>query len=186
MPWHRIAWLYFQKHTTLFDGSPKTLLHIAPEPELAKRFLSVPGMNYLPVDLDTRRPFVTERMDITEIGYPADSFDGILCSHVLEHIPDDRKAMRELCRVLKPGGWALFMVPLHGKPTEEDPNCTDPRERERRFGQFDHVRSYGIDLVQRLEESGFTVTVINGPELTKTRDDADRMVIWGKAFVCSK
>jgi SAM-dependent methyltransferase len=143
-------------------------------------------MNYLPVDLDTRRPFVTERMDITEIGYPADSFDVIFCSHVLEHIPDDRKAMRELCRVLKPGGWALFMVPLKEGNTEEDPNCTDPRERERRFGQWDHVRIYGMDLVQRLEEAGNTVTVIAGPSLAETKQDADRMGIWGKAFLCSK
>ena len=186
MPWHRLAWLFFQNKTSLFDGSPKRLLHIAPEPELAKRVLAVKGLDYLPVDLDPRRPYVKERMDITEIEYPDHSFDGILCSHVLEHVPDDRKAMREFQRVLKPGGWALIMVPLQLNPTVEDPTCTDPRERERRFGQFDHVRIYGPDLADRLSEAGFSVSQFSGRDLLSSDAEAHRMKMWSKAFHCSK
>jgi ubiquinone/menaquinone biosynthesis C-methylase UbiE len=99
------------------------------------------------------------KMDITDIQYPDNSFDVVYCSHVLEHVPDDRKAMRELARVLKPTGWAILAVPIFNEKTFEDPTITSPEERERVFRQSDHVRIYGRDFVDRLRESGFDVTV---------------------------
>jgi len=98
-------------------------------------------------------------MDITNIPYEDNSFGVILCSHVLEHIPDDRKAMRELYRVLKPGGWAILQVPIIRDKTFEDFSITKPEDRERVFGQWDHVRAYGKDYRDRLEKAGFKVRV---------------------------
>ena len=100
------------------------------------------------------------QMDITDIQYPDNVFDIIYCSHVLEHVPDDRKAMRELSRVLKPDGFAVIMVPITVDHTIEDPTVDSPSERERRFGQHDHVLCYGPDFKDRLEESGFGVRTI--------------------------
>jgi len=98
-------------------------------------------------------------MDITAIPFNDHTFDVILCSHVLEHVQDDRKAISELYRVLKPGGWAILMVPidLDRATTFEDPSVIDPKERERLFGQHDHVRWYGRDFLTRLEQAGFIV-----------------------------
>jgi ubiquinone/menaquinone biosynthesis C-methylase UbiE len=99
-----------------------------------------------------------EAMDLTNLRLPDESISLIYCSHVLEHIPDDRAAMAEMRRVLIPGGQAVVIVPTGSSGvTEEDPLVTDPRERTRRFGQFDHVRRYGRDIVQRLEAAGFVV-----------------------------
>jgi SAM-dependent methyltransferase len=101
------------------------------------------------------------RMDITRISLTDNQFDCVICYHVLEHIPDDQKAMRELFRVLKPGGWAILQSPIdfnHDK-TFEDPSIVSPDERERFFGQNDHVRIYGRDYKDRLEKAGFVVKV---------------------------
>jgi len=99
-------------------------------------------------------------MDIMNIQYPAQSFDVIYCSHVLEHVPDDRQAIRELTRVLTRRGWAVIAVPIVRQDrTLEDASITEPRAREKTFGQFDHVRAYGPDFVDRLRESGCSVTV---------------------------
>jgi SAM-dependent methyltransferase len=95
-------------------------------------------------------PRAMVRMDITDIQYPKDTFDVIYCSHVLEHVVDDRKAMREFHRVLRPDGWALLLVPITVEKTFEDPSVTDPEERLSVFGQEDHVRCYGPDYVERL------------------------------------
>jgi SAM-dependent methyltransferase len=102
-------------------------------------------------------------MDITDIPLDDGSFDMIVCSHVLEHVPDDRKAMRELFRVLRPGGWAVLQSPLDpARPhTYEDWSITAPQERQRAFGQHDHVRIYGRDYGDRLEEAGFRVERVN-------------------------
>jgi len=105
-------------------------------------------------------PSDTLDLDVTAMPFPDDQFDLILCSHVLEHVPDDRQAMRELYRVLKPGGWAILMVPLDRAcaVTQEDATVVDPEERKRLYGQFDHVRLYGRDYAERLKSAGFTVT----------------------------
>lgn len=140
------------------------ILHVAPDKCLRERLQGTPGVEYVAGDKmepGYDYPAGTIYMDITEIGFPDNHFDIIICSHVLEHVPDDRKAMRELLRVLKPGGLAVLLVPLsREQKTDEDLTVTDPEERKRRFGQFDHVRQYGRDYFDRLREEGFTVTVL--------------------------
>jgi SAM-dependent methyltransferase len=180
---HRLAWLFFQQKTNLFDPSPKRMLHIAPEPVLETRFRSVPNLSYLSVDLQSSRAM--ERMDITDIRYPEGAFDVICCSHVLEHVPEDRKAMRELYRVLKSGGWAILMVPLIIERTIEDPSITRPEDRERLFGQYDHVRVYGPDFSERLQKARFKVTIFRAAELV---DDVNRVGIPASevVFYCEK
>ena len=105
------------------------------------------------------------KMDITHIQYPDSYFDVVYCSHVLEHVPDDRKAMREFCRVLNHGGWAVLLVPIDAEKTFEDPSVVDPAERLKLFGQHDHVRVYGHDYIDRLRAAGFSVAVTKISEL---------------------
>ena len=154
---HRLISLYLERKTDLFDGRPKKLLHVAPEAPLSDLFESADYIDYLSADLE--RGDVMTAMDITDIQYSDDTFDVILCSHVLEHVPEDRRALAEFFRVLKPGGWAILQVPILADKTFEDFSVTDPGERERLFGQHDHVRSYGPDYADRLAEAGFSVTV---------------------------
>lgn len=154
---HRLFWVFLQQQTDLFDGRPKTMLHTAPEVFLRSRLERVDGLGYVTVDLEPGRAMF--EVDLTSIPFPDDSFDVILSSHVLEHIPDDRAAMAELRRVLKPSGWALLDVPISGESTYEDDTITDPDERARHFGQWDHVRLYGRDFAERLRDAGFDVTI---------------------------
>ncbi|HZP60205.1 MAG TPA: methyltransferase domain-containing protein [Opitutaceae bacterium] len=166
---HRFSWLFLKWRTTFFDGTRKRFLHLAPEGCLKGKFQDVPGVDYLSADLTD--PCAMVRMDLTDIQYPRASFDAVYCSHVLEHIPDDLKAMRELYRVLAKGGWILIQVPLREGPTIEDAGVTDPKERECRFGQHDHVRVYGMDLTDRLQRVGFHVTVTHSSELVPEKRD---------------
>jgi SAM-dependent methyltransferase len=151
----RLMHLFINQKTDLLDGRRKKLLHIAPELSMRALFQNVDYIDYLSADLSDVSAM--EKMDITNISYPANTFDVIYCSHVLEHVPDDRKAMREFLRVLKPGRWAILHVPITADVTFEDPSITDPKERERLFGQYDHVRRYGPDYADRLAEAGFSV-----------------------------
>lgn len=155
---HRLLWLYFREKTNLFKDHLK-MLHVAPERQLAQLLKNLSNLEYLSADLES--PHAMVKMDITNIQYPDHSFDVIVASHVFEHIPDDGKAMRELYRVLKPGGWAILQVPIWGEKTFEDPSITTPEARKREFGQHDHVRRYGWDgkYRERLENSGFLVKV---------------------------
>jgi SAM-dependent methyltransferase len=142
------------------------VLHVAPEYGILSQLRARDTIDYLGVDLEppgTGEAAEITRCDITAMGYGNNSFDLIICSHVLEHIPDDRLAMRELFRVLKPGGTAILQVPISAslQQTIEDPDLTDPKERERRFGQYDHVRIYGADYPARLRDSGFLVEVFD-------------------------
>lgn len=152
---HRLSWLFLQNHTNLFDGRPKKMLHVSPEPCFEPRLRRQLGQQYLTADLFN--PQVMVKMDITDIQYPNETFDLIYCSHVLEHVQDDIKAMRQFYRVLKTDGWAILLVPITREKTFEDPSVTDPKERLRLFGQEDHVRHYGLDYVDRLRQAGFTV-----------------------------
>ncbi len=131
------------------------MLHVAPEAVFVKLLADQVGDGYVTADLHDFKAMV--KMDIMDIKYPDGTFDVIYCSHVLEHVVDDRKAMRELRRVLRIDGWAVLLVPIQGNHTIEDPAIVDPIERTRLFGQHDHVRSYGRDYVDRLREAGFTV-----------------------------
>lgn len=134
------------------------LLHIAPEPELSRVLRAQKNIDYLSGDLDSPRADL--RMDITDIPQEDELFDVVICNHVLEHIPSDDKAMRELHRVLKPDGFAILQVPISMRlaQTDEDESVQLPAEREKRFGQCDHVRLYGRDYIERLSRAGFTVT----------------------------
>jgi predicted SAM-dependent methyltransferase len=156
----RVLWLYLKNYTNFFR-EPLKVLHFAPEYCLQKKFKKQPNLDYISADLFSS--LAMTKIDITDIPYPDNTFDVILCSHVLEHIPDDRKAMKELLRVLKPTGWAILQVPIDRKrdKTFEDPAVTSPQERERLFGQHDHVRFYGRDYQDRLRDAGFVVEVNN-------------------------
>lgn len=155
---HRLVWLYLGLRTDLFTA-PHALLHLAPEAHLGTYLARQPTIDYLSADLDLSGAMV--EMDITDIDRPDGSFDAVYASHVLEHVPDDRQAMAELRRILRPEGWALLAVPMWGPTTREDPSATEPAERLAQFGQHDHVRMYGHDgeFERRLEAAGFTVTV---------------------------
>jgi SAM-dependent methyltransferase len=183
---HRLFWLYILKKTDLFDGRPKTMLHVAPEPFFESKFRKCLGDNYITADLVNPRAFV--KMDITDIKYPDQSFDVIYCSHVLEHVHDDRRAMREFHRVLKRTGWAILLVPISAGETFEDPTIIEPTERLKAFGQEDHVRRYGRDYVDRLREAGFEVEVTTVDDFID-KDDTIRMGLTpasGEIYFCTK
>ena len=154
---HRLIHFYMTRKTDLFDGRQKRMLHVAPERELSRWFQQADYIQYLSADLSSSRAMVS--MDVCDIPCGENTFDVIYCSHVLEHVPDDRKALREFWRVLKNGGWAILQVPITSDVTFEDPTVTSAAERERLFGQHDHVRRYGPDYCARLIEAGFSVTV---------------------------
>jgi predicted SAM-dependent methyltransferase len=158
--------------TDLFDGRPKMMLHIAPEECFESKLRKHLGEGYITADLCDPRAMI--KMNITNIQYPDEYFDIIYCSHVLEHVEDDRSAMREFCRVLKQGGWAILLVPITADKTFEDPSIIAPVDRLRVFGQEDHVRRYGPDYVDRLQEAGFKVKVSRVSDLFK-KDDIVRM-----------
>jgi SAM-dependent methyltransferase len=159
---HRALWLYIERRTDLLaprgGGEPTRLLHLAPEHVLAERLRGLPHIDYLSADLD--QPAM-ENWDLTAVPHPDDSFDAIVCSHVLEHVPDDRAAMRELRRILRPGGWAIVQVPIDYERAEtlEDPAIQSPEERERAYWQADHMRLYANDFPDRLRSEGLEVTV---------------------------
>lgn len=164
---HRFTWLLLHEKTDLFNEYEKTVLHVAPERCFEKKFRQLLGRSYITADLIN--PDVDVKMDITDINYPDDHFDVILCSHVLEHVQDDIKAMSELHRVLHPDGLAILDVPISSDKTYEDPSIVDPEDRLEAFGQEDHVRIYGPDYKDRLEEAGFSVTVITVGELASEK-----------------
>ena len=151
---HRLIWLYLQNETQFFK-KPLSVLHIAPEACFIKPFEKVHGEKYITADIES--PLAKVKMDIHQIPFENNSFDVVLCNHVLEHVDDDIKAMSEIQRVLKPGGFAVMQVPFfHPIPerTFEDFSIKEPRAREKAFGQDDHVRKYGMDYPQRISQAG--------------------------------
>ncbi len=182
---HRLVWLYFAHRTNLFDGQPKRMLHVAPEQCFERRLKERLGAGYLTADL--LDPHVMERLDITRIQYPDESFDIIYCSHVLEHVTDDLQAMREFRRVLKRSGWAILLVPITADRTFEDPTVVLPSDRLRVFGQEDHVRRYGPDYADRLREAGFEVDVTRVSDIIPA-DEAARMGLTrvGAIYHCTR
>jgi SAM-dependent methyltransferase len=162
----RLLYLFLRKKTRLFND-PVRLLHFAPEPSLENLIRRQHNVRYLTADL--YQEGVMEKIDITAIPYPNESFDAILCNHVLEHVTEDRKAMDELYRVLRPGGWAILQVPFaqNLEETFEDPDIISREDREATFGHWDHVRIYGTDYPSRLEKAGFSVELyswVNDPD----------------------
>jgi len=153
-------WL-FLKNKTDFFSAPKKVLHIAPEQCFIKLFRNQQNLDYLTTDLHS--PLADVKADILDLPFDDNSFDVVICNHVLEHIINDQKAMSELYRVMKKGGFGIFQVPqdLSLKKTYEDFLITNPKERAIHFGQYDHVRIYGQDYFNRLEKVGFEVHPIN-------------------------
>lgn len=167
---HRLVWLFMERRTDLFAPPRKRMLHVAPELCMVSRLRRARHVDWLTADLKMTHAMV--RMDVTQIQFPDDSFDVIYCSHVLEHVPDDTRAMREFARVLRPGGWAILQVPITAVATFEDPAVTDPAERERLFGQWDHVRRYGPDYADRLAAAGFQVERVTAQEFASAAEIA--------------
>ncbi len=159
---HRLLWLYLEDETDFFTSKEKKkLLHFAPEQCFLKRFRKLKNLEYTTTDLES--PIADVKADICDLPFENNSFDIIFCNHVLEHIPDDRKAMQELYRILKPGGFGIFQIPqdLSRDLTFEDDSITDPKERAKIFGQYDHVRVYGKDYFNKLRSIGFKVDEID-------------------------
>ncbi len=165
---HRLFWLYLTKETSFFTDSIK-VLHFAPEQAFYKRFRKMKNLDYTTTDLNS--PIADVKADICDLPFEDDTYDFVICNHVLEHIPDDHTAMQELYRVLAPGGTAIMQVPYDRMRQEsfEDDTITDPKERARIFGQYDHVRIYGMDYFEKLRKAGFDVEAV---DYTASMDDA--------------
>jgi SAM-dependent methyltransferase len=162
---HRLLWLYLQNETDFLDSEnssdKKKVLHFAPEQCFLSRFKNLKSIDYTTTDLVS--PIADVKADICDLPFDDNSYDIILCNHVLEHIPDDTKAMQELYRVLKPGGMGILQIPqdLNRALTFEDDSITDQNERARIFGQYDHVRVYGRDYFDKLKSIGFKVNEVD-------------------------
>ncbi|MCK0130511.1 methyltransferase domain-containing protein [Flavobacteriaceae bacterium F08102] len=185
---HRLLWLYLERETSFFDATkPIKVLHMAPEQCFLKRFKKLKHIDLITADLYS--PIVDVKADILDLPFEDDQFDIIFCNHVLEHIVDDQKAMSELYRVLKPGGMGIFQVPQDytRTTTYEDFSITDPDERAKHFGQYDHVRVYGSDYFNRLSAVGFNVEPVRYTEqLSATEVDKYRLMKGEILPVCYK
>ncbi|WP_077403594.1 class I SAM-dependent methyltransferase [Cellulophaga omnivescoria] len=168
---HRLLWLYLQSETDFFTADLK-VLHFAPEQAFYKRFRKMKNLEYTTTDLES--PLADVKADICNLPFKDNTYDVILCNHVLEHIPDDTKAMQEMYRVLKPGGWGVFQIPqdLSRENTFEDNSITDRKERARIFGQYDHVRIYGKDYFTKLRKIGFMVEEVDYTKKISPQDVA--------------
>ncbi len=178
---HRLIWLYLQRETDFFQ-TPAKVLHMAPEKAFLSRLKKMSHLDYTTCDLES--PLADIKADICDLPFADASFDWVLCNHVLEHIPNDTKAMEELFRVLKPGGTALLQVPLDPKRkvTFEDNSVTDKAERTKIFGQYDHVRVYGMDYFEKLRKTGFEVVELQyGKSLTA--DERKRFAVVENEYI---
>lgn len=157
---HRLLWLYLKNETNFFS-KPQKVLHIAPEQAFYKRFRKQGNLDYTTTDLNS--PLADVKADICQLPFEDNSYDFVLCNHVLEHIPDDSRAMGELYRILRPAGTAILQIPqdLGRDKTFEDDSITDPKKRAEIFGQYDHVRVYGRDYFDKLRSIGFEVEEVD-------------------------
>ena len=157
---HRLLWLYLTRETDLL-GRSQRILHIAPEVCLMERLLRQQAADYTTADLES--PLAQLHFDVLQIPLPDASYDVLICNHLLEHVADDRRALGEFYRILRPGGWGILLSPVDRSRAEtfEDESITDPAERTRIFGQYDHRRIYGRDYGDRLREAGFAVEEID-------------------------
>jgi SAM-dependent methyltransferase len=159
---HRLMWLFLRDQTSFFTAETKLkVLHIAPEQCFIDIFKKQKNLHYITSDLES--PIADVKADICNLPFRENEFDVIFCNHVLEHIADDTKAMQELYRVLKSGGFGIFQVPqdLNRSTTFEDNSVIDKRERAKIFGQYDHVRIYGRDYFDKLKAIGFQVDEVD-------------------------
>jgi SAM-dependent methyltransferase len=181
---HRLSWLYLKSETGLFRERTR-FLHFAPEEVMRQRIAGNLNVAYTAASYDPEKP--NEGVDIQRLPYADGSFDLTYCSHVLEHIPDDKRAIRELYRVLRSGGLAVVMVPTRNTAkTYEDPSITSPEERAKHFGRWDHLRWYGRDIVERLQAAGFDVSVHYHHEALSIDEQVRYGVAPEPIFVCRK
>jgi len=184
----RLLYAYFKNELQVLQNKPEyAILHLAPEWRLSEEFLKYQYKNYICTDKfmpGYSYPSYTIDMDIMDIQFPENNFDLVICNHVLEHIPNDIAAMKELFRVLKPGGTAVLQVPISATLQEsyENPAVTTDQQREEHYGQYDHVRIYGQDYVTRLESVGFKVTRLNISDKYKKYGVIEKEDL----FICSK
>jgi len=157
---HRLLWLYLDNETNILKSNLK-VLHVAPEQIFFKKFKKFNHWNYLTFDINS--PIADIKGDLKSMKFKDESFDLVICNHVLEHIEDDKMALEEIYRVLNINGIAILQVPinLNREKTFEDSKITSQYDREKYFGQYDHVREYGIDYKERIEKVGFQVEMIN-------------------------
>jgi len=178
---HRLLWLFMKKNLNIFDKNIK-VLHIAPEQPFIKRFKKQTKWIYITADLES--PLANVKMDIKKMPFNNEEFDFVICNHVLEHIDDDITAMKEIYRVMKKESMAILQVPIDYKRTNtyENSKITTPEEREKHFGQYDHVRVYGLDYTDRLKSVGFKVEVnsfvktIDPQDIDKYRLDLNELI----------
>lgn len=176
----------FKKRNRFFS-KPLKVLHVAPEQAFFKRFKKQSNLEYITTDLFS--PLADVKADLCDLPFADNSFEFILCNHVLEHIQDDKKAMQELYRVMKTGGMGIFQVPqdYKRKETFEDNSITDPKERTQIFGQYDHVRIYGLDYFDKLRSVGFQVEEVTYAQHFSTEDiEKYRVVAHEIIPVCRK
>ncbi len=185
---HRLFWLYLKNETSFFDASKKyKVLHFAPEQAFYKRFKKLKHLDYTTTDLHS--PLADVKADICNLPFKDNTFDFIFCNHVLEHISDDTKAMQELYRVLKPNGIGIFQIPqdLQREHTFEDNSITNPKERAKIFGQYDHVRVYGRDYFNKLRTIGFKVEEVDYTATMPTQEIEKYRLAKGEVLpVCRK
>ncbi|MDY3979568.1 MAG: methyltransferase domain-containing protein [Tidjanibacter sp.] len=157
---HRLLWLYIVRETDLLTV-PHRMLHIAPESCFIGRLRKAMGNNYVTADLES--PLADVKMNIEQMPFADEEFDVVFCNHILEHVDDDRCAIAELYRVMRPGSWGVVLSPVNPSRTTtyEDPTIVSPEARREAFGQPDHLRDYGTDFADRLREGGFRVDQID-------------------------
>jgi SAM-dependent methyltransferase len=184
---HRLLWLYLSREVRIGDG-PIRLLHLAPEPGIERRLRRLPMVDYISADIDAS--LAAERVDVVRMPYADASFDLVLCSHLLEHVPDDRTAIAQIYRVLRPGGTAFIVVPIKIDRTEEflDRSAeTTHKDGYRRVGSHGHVRRIGADYVDRLRGGGFDVETA---DYASSFSDADRhrfgLIPGEPFFICTR
>lgn len=183
---HRLFWLYLKNETDFFTENLK-VLHFAPEQAFYKKFRKMKNLDYTTTDLNS--PIADVKADLCALPFKDNEFNFIICNHVLEHIPDDTKAMEEIYRVLAPGGTAILQVPYKASldTTFEDDTITDPKERALIFGQYDHVRVYGMDYFEKLRTIGFKVEAVDYTnQFSKSEIEKYRLPVGELLPVCRK
>lgn len=182
---HRRVWLFLEEQTRLFSDR-LAVFHVSPKYALSRRLAKMPHLEYVAADIG-RRANVSLRMDLTAVPVEDARFDAVICVHVLEHIHDDRAAISEMYRILKPGGWALVSVPIRlDRPTYEDASIVSAAAREAAFGETTHVRFYGFDLHDRLAGAGFEVSLDLAADLDETTKQRFGLLDDENIFMCRK
>lgn len=154
---HRLMWYYLKNHSNFFTAEGLKVMHVAPEQCFLGKFKKQKNLEYVTSDLES--PIADMHFDLHDIPLEDNQYDVIFCNHVMEHVDDYHRCMQELLRIMKPGGWGIMQVPIDYTRTEtyEDPTITDPKEREKHFWQYDHVRLFAQDYPDKLRNAGFEV-----------------------------